>query len=182
MAVCTNLADSPLGLCPWHGSRYQRDKRPGRATAAVVVVAPLRTVRPAGPDRLRRRGGVSAVVRHHAGTVVARADQPAGSAPTGSCGDQVGPVHPHPARPAHPMGPGVDPLAGGHLSRPRRRDADRLPARCRRIAQTSPARSSRRSCTSCDWSTSPQPRPGTPVSSRPTTSVCGSTNAPATST
>ena len=41
VAVCTNLADSPLGLCPWHGSRYHRDKRPGRATAAVVVVAPL---------------------------------------------------------------------------------------------------------------------------------------------
>ena len=73
------------------------------------------------------------MVRHHAGTVVARADQPAGSAPTGACGDQVGPVHPHPAGPAHPMGPGLDPLAGGHLSRPRRRDADRLPARCRRI-------------------------------------------------
>jgi integrase len=31
VAVCTNLADSPLGLCPWHGSRYHRDKRPGRA-------------------------------------------------------------------------------------------------------------------------------------------------------
>ena len=30
-AVCTNLADSPLGLCPWHQSRYQRDKRPGHA-------------------------------------------------------------------------------------------------------------------------------------------------------
>ena len=29
--VCTNLADSPLGLCPWHTSRYYRDKRPGRA-------------------------------------------------------------------------------------------------------------------------------------------------------
>ena len=32
VAVCTNLADSPLGLCPWHGSRYHRDKRPGRAS------------------------------------------------------------------------------------------------------------------------------------------------------
>ena len=31
VAVCTNLADSPLGLCPWHGSRYHRDNRPGRA-------------------------------------------------------------------------------------------------------------------------------------------------------
>ena len=31
VAVCTNLADSPLGLCPWHGSRYHRDQRPGRA-------------------------------------------------------------------------------------------------------------------------------------------------------
>ena len=31
VAVCTNLADSPLGLCPWHSSRYHRDKRPGRA-------------------------------------------------------------------------------------------------------------------------------------------------------
>jgi hypothetical protein len=31
VAVCTNLADSPLGLCPWHTSRYYRDKRPGRA-------------------------------------------------------------------------------------------------------------------------------------------------------
>jgi hypothetical protein len=31
VAVCTNLADSPLGLCPWHSSRYQRDTRPGHA-------------------------------------------------------------------------------------------------------------------------------------------------------
>jgi integrase len=31
VAVCTNLADSPLGLCPWHSRRYQRDVRPGRA-------------------------------------------------------------------------------------------------------------------------------------------------------
>jgi integrase len=31
VAVCTNLADSPLGLCAWHHSRYQRDKWPGRA-------------------------------------------------------------------------------------------------------------------------------------------------------
>jgi hypothetical protein len=46
--------------------------------------------------------------------------------------------------------------------------------------QTSPVRSSRRSCTSCDWSTSPQPRPRTPVSSRLTTSACGSINARAT--
>jgi len=30
-AVCTNLADSPLGLCPWHESRYRRDAQPGGA-------------------------------------------------------------------------------------------------------------------------------------------------------
>ena len=29
--VCPNLADSPLGLCSWHGSRYRRDGRPGDA-------------------------------------------------------------------------------------------------------------------------------------------------------
>ncbi|MEU2718531.1 hypothetical protein [Streptomyces sp. NPDC007205] len=29
--VCPDLADSPLGLCPWHGSRYRRDGRPGDA-------------------------------------------------------------------------------------------------------------------------------------------------------
>ena len=29
--VCTNLADSPLGLCPWHTARYGRDERPGSA-------------------------------------------------------------------------------------------------------------------------------------------------------
>ena len=29
--VCPNLADSPLGLCSWHGSRYHRDGRPGDA-------------------------------------------------------------------------------------------------------------------------------------------------------
>ena len=31
VAVCANLADSPLGLCPWHGRRYRRDARPGHA-------------------------------------------------------------------------------------------------------------------------------------------------------
>ncbi|WP_424860231.1 tyrosine-type recombinase/integrase [Streptomyces sp. MMS24-I29] len=29
--VCPDLADSPLGLCSWHGSRYRRDGRPGDA-------------------------------------------------------------------------------------------------------------------------------------------------------
>ncbi|ARP69158.1 integrase [Streptomyces pluripotens] len=29
--VCADLADSPLGLCSWHGSRYRRDGRPGNA-------------------------------------------------------------------------------------------------------------------------------------------------------
>lgn len=29
--VCPNLAESPLGLCSWHGSRYRRDGRPGGA-------------------------------------------------------------------------------------------------------------------------------------------------------
>ncbi|TXH28428.1 MAG: site-specific integrase [Mycobacterium sp.] len=31
-AVCTELADSPLGLCRWHEARYSRDERPGEAT------------------------------------------------------------------------------------------------------------------------------------------------------
>src|SRR6266511_1030548 len=31
VVVCPNLADSPLGLCSWHGSRYHRDGRPGDA-------------------------------------------------------------------------------------------------------------------------------------------------------
>jgi hypothetical protein len=30
--VCPNLADSPLGLCSWHGSRYRRDGGPGGAS------------------------------------------------------------------------------------------------------------------------------------------------------
>jgi integrase len=29
--VCPNLAESPLGLCSWHGSRYRRDGSPGEA-------------------------------------------------------------------------------------------------------------------------------------------------------
>ena len=29
--ICPSLADSPLGLCAWHGSRYRRDGAPGRA-------------------------------------------------------------------------------------------------------------------------------------------------------
>ena len=29
--ICVNLADSPLGLCAWHGNRYDRDGRPGAA-------------------------------------------------------------------------------------------------------------------------------------------------------
>ncbi|MFD9665884.1 tyrosine-type recombinase/integrase [Rhodococcus sp. NPDC059968] len=31
VAVCVDLADSPLGLCPWHGRKYQRDGQPGGA-------------------------------------------------------------------------------------------------------------------------------------------------------
>jgi len=31
VAVCPNLAESPLGLCPWHSSRYRRDGNPGGA-------------------------------------------------------------------------------------------------------------------------------------------------------
>jgi integrase len=29
--VCPNLAESPLGLCPWHSGRYRRDGSPGAA-------------------------------------------------------------------------------------------------------------------------------------------------------
>ena len=29
--VCPNLAESPLGLCPWHWSRYRHDGSPGAA-------------------------------------------------------------------------------------------------------------------------------------------------------
>jgi hypothetical protein len=29
--VCPNLAESPLGLCPWHSSRYRREGSPGGA-------------------------------------------------------------------------------------------------------------------------------------------------------
>ena len=29
VAVCVDVADSPLGLCPWHGKKYERDGRPG---------------------------------------------------------------------------------------------------------------------------------------------------------
>ncbi|QHE72806.1 tyrosine-type recombinase/integrase [Rhodococcus sp. WAY2] len=31
VAVCVNLAESPLGLCLWHSRRYQREHRPGAA-------------------------------------------------------------------------------------------------------------------------------------------------------
>jgi integrase len=31
VVVCPNLADSPLGLCSWHGTAYQRDGSPGGA-------------------------------------------------------------------------------------------------------------------------------------------------------
>ncbi|MFJ9847588.1 tyrosine-type recombinase/integrase [Kitasatospora sp. NPDC101155] len=31
VVVCPNLADSPLGLCSWHGTRYRRDGEPGGA-------------------------------------------------------------------------------------------------------------------------------------------------------
>jgi integrase len=30
--VCPNLAESPLGLCPWHSARYRRDGSPGGAS------------------------------------------------------------------------------------------------------------------------------------------------------
>jgi hypothetical protein len=33
-AVCPNLAESPLGLCPWHSGRYRRDGSPGTAMLA----------------------------------------------------------------------------------------------------------------------------------------------------
>ncbi len=31
VVICPSLADSPLGLCAWHGSRYRRDGAPGGA-------------------------------------------------------------------------------------------------------------------------------------------------------
>ena len=64
-----------------------------------------------------------------------------------------------PSARGRPDGTWVDPLAGGHLSRPRRRDAHSASRLVLADRHTSPARSSRRSCTSCDWSTSPPPRP-----------------------
>jgi hypothetical protein len=74
VTICTNLADSPLGLCPWHGSRYQRDKRPGRAQLPSSWWHRYeqfgRPVPIEYADEARRFvGGVP-----HAGTVVARVD------------------------------------------------------------------------------------------------------------
>ena len=120
--VCSDLADSPLGLCRWHDTRYRSRRTPGGARCRVVV-APLRAVRPAGPDRLRRRGGLPALVRSRPGPH--RGRDRSTCAGCGRCAgrDPVGPVHPHPSSRPHPLGPDLGPVAGEHC---REQDVDSL--------------------------------------------------------
>ena len=169
--VCPNLAESPLGLCPWHSSRYRRDGSPGGGRPAGELVEAVRRARQAGPGRLCRPGGLPPLVRDGAGPAVARPGQPPRPAAPGEGRDPVGTVRSHPAGPADPAGPGLDPLTGRHLPRHRTWLAGR-PGAQRRRPRSRPGRSSRRYCTSCGWSTSPRTRRKKPGSWRPSTSGC----------
>ncbi len=133
VAICTNLADSPLGLCPWHSSRYQRDKRPGRARLPSswwhrYEQFGLPVLIEYADEAAFRRWCAATPASWWPGQINLRGLRPL------VCAEIKWGLFIHTQRAAaDPMGPGLDPLAGGHLSRPRRRDADRLPAGCRRI-------------------------------------------------
>ena len=162
VAVVPSLADSPLGLCSCHGRplRARRTARAGDAAASLVeslrAVAASRS-RSTTPTSPRFVGGVPPPRRHRAaGRINLLGSAPAG-APRRSSGDLF--VHAHRARP-HPLAARVDPVAGDHLPRPRRRSLAACPPDSAADPRPLPARSPRRSNTSCDWSTTPPPRPG----------------------
>jgi hypothetical protein len=172
VAVCVNLAESPLGMCQWHRRRYTREGRAGGATLPSLW------------DRCERRGEP---------VPIEYVDE---QAFRGWCA-----AAPAPWWPGQANLKGLRPLVRAEFkwglfiqsqrARPRRwdlvwlrslidscraQDLESLIAYQLVVANTriSPTPSSRRSCTNYDWSTSPRPRRRSPGSSRPITTACGS--------
>ena len=125
VAVCPDLAASPLGLCSGHESRYQTQGQPG---GAALPPAWSRNYEVRGlpvpvtlADRERFRAWCAAQPPvPWPGQIIL-----AGLAPLPAAGDPLGAVRPHPAGTAHPVGHRLGAGPGQYLPGPRHRLADR---------------------------------------------------------
>ena len=125
VAVCPDLASTPLGLCSGHESRYQTQGRPG---GMALPSAWSRNYEARGlpvPVTCRDEEQFRAWCASPAAGAVAGPDHPGRAGAAGGRGDPLGLVRPRPAGTAHPVGYRLGAGPGQYLPRPRHRLADR---------------------------------------------------------